>query len=367
MTRIRTLVLVLVSVLGLAALAAAGPAAASAPPHPRSHLWTWGSSSLGQLGIGVTPVPPQVVVIRPAPVPIHLTVPLQITSGGGVILGLYHGSVWAWGSGALGNGSTSSTAPVPITTLPPVRELAATGSSYYALADNGTVWAWGDGSNGELGDGSFASSLTPVQVTGLTDIGAIYGGADTTYALQFPDHRLFAWGMGTDGELGNGQLANSDAPVPVQVPDGVHQVATQCGTTYALSSRRPGHVFAWGVNAYGQLGDGTRSNAAIPVLVRRVTTATTVMAACNSGYAIIGTARTVMAWGKGNQGQMGDGHKATRVYPVAVIGLSGVTSLTAGPQAVYALLSDHTVWSWGKATAETSATASSPTTRCRPR
>lgn len=348
MTRIRTLVLVLVSVLGLAALAAAGPAAASAPPHPRSHLWTWGSSSLGQLGIGVTPVPPQVVVIRPAPVPIHLTVPLQITSGGGVILGLYHGSVWAWGSGALGNGSTSSTAPVPITTLPPVRELAATGSSYYALADNGTVWAWGDGSNGELGDGSFASSLTPVQVTGLTDIGAIYGGADTTYALQFPDHRLFAWGMGTDGELGNGQLANSDAPVPVQVPDGVHQVATQCGTTYALSSRRPGHVFAWGVNAYGQLGDGTRSNAAIPVLVRRVTTATTVMAACNSGYAIIGTARTVMAWGKGNQGQMGDGHKATRVYPVAVIGLSGVTSLTAGPQAVYALLSDHTVWSWGE-------------------
>jgi alpha-tubulin suppressor-like RCC1 family protein len=107
-------------------------------------------------------------------------------------------------------------------------------------------------------------------------------------------------------------------------------------------------VFAWGANGYGQLGDGTRSNAATPVLVRRVTTAVTVMAACNSAYAIIGTARTVMAWGKGNEGQMGDGHKATRVFPVPVTGLSGVTSLTSGLQTVYALLSDHTVWAWAE-------------------
>ena len=350
MTWIRKAAVALVCILGWAALAAPGPARASTPPHPRSHIWAWGSARGGELGIDATPIPPQVVLVRPAPVPIHLTVPLQVTSGGSVVLGLYKGMVWAWGTGPLGNGSTGSKTPVQITTLPPVRELAATGGgqAFYALADNGTVWAWGSGTNGELGDGSFASSSTPVQVTGLTGVGAIYAGSDTAYALQVPDHRLFAWGMGTNGELGNGQMANSDTPVPVQVPDGVHQVATQCGSTYALSSRRPGRVFAWGGNGDGQLGDGTRSNAATPVLVRRVTTATTVLAACNSGYAITGTAHTVMAWGRGDQGQMGDGHKATRVLPVPVTGLSGVASLTAGPATVYALLSDHTLWAWGE-------------------
>jgi alpha-tubulin suppressor-like RCC1 family protein len=355
MTRLRKVALVLVSVLGLMAPLAPGPAGASISASPRSHLWTWGFGAGGQLGIG------QARAIRVAPVPIHLSVPLQIVGGSeGPAVGLHNGSVWAWGTGPLGNGSTFSTSPVQITTLPPIRELAATDyfnpnigplDTFYALADNGTVWAWGNGTNGELGDGSFTSSLTPVQVKGLTGIGAIYAGTDTAYALRSPgDHRLFAWGAGTSGQLGNGQLANSDTPVPVQIPDGVHQVATTCGSTYALSSRRPGHVFAWGANASGQLGDGTHSNAATPVLVRRVTTATQVVAGCDYAYAITGTARTVMAWGHGSQGQMGDGHKATRVYPVSVTGVSGVTSLTTGPGTAYAVLSGGTVWAWGEGT-----------------
>jgi alpha-tubulin suppressor-like RCC1 family protein len=348
--RVQKFVLVLVSFLGWAALAAPGSAAASAPIASRSHVWAWGFGTSGQLGIGKNG-------IRVEPVPVHLGVPLQIVGGSsGPAVGLYKGAVWAWGTGPLGNGSTYSASPVQITTLPPIRELAATdpnasgeGEAFYALADDGTVWAWGSGTNGELGDGSFANSTTPVQVTGLTSIGAIYANADTAYALRSPgDHRLFAWGMGTSGQLGNGQLANSDTPVTVQLPDGVHQVASACGSAYALSSRRPGRVFAWGDNSYGQLGDGTRSNAATPVLVRRVTTATAVVAGCDAAYAITGSARTVLAWGKGAQGQMGDGHKATRLYPVSVTGLSGVNNLATGVATAYAVLSDGTVWAWGQ-------------------
>jgi alpha-tubulin suppressor-like RCC1 family protein len=59
--------------------------------------------------------------------------------------------------------------------------------------------------------------------------------------------------------------------------------------------------------------------AQAPVLVRRVTAASAVAAACGTAYGITGTPHTVVAWGKGAQGQIGDGHKATRVYPVPVI------------------------------------------------
>jgi alpha-tubulin suppressor-like RCC1 family protein len=341
MMGIRKVALVLACVLGWAALAAPGPAAAATPPHPRSHVWAWGA---GELGIANG--------IRVAPVPIHLGFPLQIVAGGdaglgGVVLGLHDGSVWAWGNGPPGNGSTGSTTPVQITTLPPIQQLAGNGAASYALADNGTVLAWGNGTNGELGDGSFTSSLTPVQVKGLTGISAIYADGDTAYALRSSDHRLFAWGAGTSGQLGNGQLANSDRPVPVHVPDGVQQVVAHCGAAYALSSKRPGRVFAWGFNGSGQLGNGTLTNEDTPVLVHQVTTADSVAAGCGFAYAIVGTAHKVMAWGSGGFGQLGDRHKASQLTPVPVINVSGVASLATSTNTAYAVLSDGSVWAWG--------------------
>ncbi len=45
---------------------------------------------------------------------------------------------------------------------------------------------------------------------------------------------------------------------------------------------------------------------------------------------------------------MGDGHKAFRVYPVSLSHLSGVTSLTTGGATAYAVVLDGSVWAWGK-------------------
>lgn len=80
----------------------------------------------------------------------------------------------------------------------------------------------------------------------------------------------------------------------MSVADQVTQLAAQCGSAYALTGGR--RVFAWGAGAYGQLGDGTRTSAATPVLVPRVSQAVTVVAGCVDAYAIIDGAGSVMAW-----------------------------------------------------------------------
>jgi alpha-tubulin suppressor-like RCC1 family protein len=49
-----------------------------------------------------------------------------------------------------------------------VAAVAAGGAHVVALKEDGTVWAWGNNGAGQLGDGSTASSTTPVQVSGLT-------------------------------------------------------------------------------------------------------------------------------------------------------------------------------------------------------
>jgi alpha-tubulin suppressor-like RCC1 family protein len=266
---------------------------------------------------------------------------------------LADGTVYAWGQQPLGNGGSGfSVTPVKVTTLSGVTAIAAMQSNalspsqqtFYALRNDGTVWAWGYGRHGELGDGSTTNSPVPVQVSGLTGVTHIVTGDDTAYAVR-RDHTVWAWGVGTSGQLGNGGTVNSDVPVQVKLPDRAAQVDSRCGSAYALVYGQ--RVFAWGDNTEGQLGDGTRTGAATPVLVRRVNGAAAVVAGCVDAYAIIHGSGTVMAWGEGDQGEMGDGHTATRTLPVQVSGLTGVTKVSVGYATTYAVGSAGMAWAWG--------------------
>ena len=64
----------------------------------------------------------------------------------------------------------------------------AVGSSHgLARISDGTVWAWGSNTNGELGSGTSGptlSSQTPVEVRGLTGVGAIGAGYHYSLALK---------------------------------------------------------------------------------------------------------------------------------------------------------------------------------------
>src|SRR5262249_3809754 len=106
---------------------------------------------------------------------------------------LSDGSVWDWGinwHGKLGDGTASVFSDpahfaggdhdhhTPIQVhgagnvgyLPSITAIMAGESHSFALKSNGTVWAWGWNAMGQLGDGDFADSYVPVQVSGLYSI-----------------------------------------------------------------------------------------------------------------------------------------------------------------------------------------------------
>jgi uncharacterized protein (TIGR03437 family) len=154
--------------------------------------------------------------------------------------------------------------PVQVSGLTSVVAIAAGATHSLALKSDGTVWAWGDNSEGELGNGSNANSNAPVQVSGLTGVVAIAGGANHSLSLK-SDGTVWAWG----NELGNGSNANSYVPVQVSGLTGV--VAIAGGEFHSLSVKMDGTVWAWGSNFYGQLGNGSNAHSNVPVQVSGLT------------------------------------------------------------------------------------------------
>ncbi|MGD9732942.1 MAG: DUF1566 domain-containing protein [Desulfamplus sp.] len=264
------------------------------------------------------------------------------------------GTVWAWGingSGQLGNETTTGSTPVKVTGLANVSAIAAGGSGYtgrghtIALKTDGTVWAWGANEDGQLGNGTTTDSYTPVQVSGLTNISAIAAGRHHTIALK-TDGTVWAWGWNQYGQLGNGTWNNSSL-TPVQVTGLTNVSAIATGNYHTIALKTDGTVWAWGANEDGQLGNSTWYYTILtPVQVSGLTNVSVI--AAGSYYTVaIKTDGTVWAWGSNEYGQLGNGGIIESNTPIQVTGLTNISAIAAGSYHTVALKTDGTIWAWG--------------------
>jgi alpha-tubulin suppressor-like RCC1 family protein len=322
----------------------------------RGSVLGWGYSVAGSLGNGQ-------YADAAVPVAAHLPAGTVITAtatGAETVYGLTStGAVYAWGAGfngELGNGTAVSFTALPVkVSIPTGTVITAIGAGEYdgyAVTSTGQVLAWGNGIDGELGNGSTAGSDVPVAVslpsgTTVTSVtGYLYGAVARTSAGT-----VLAWGNGIDGELGDGTTASSDVPVAVQLPSGVSVTSLAAGEYGAYASTSAGGVLAWGSNTLGELGDGTTTSSDVPVAVSvpAGTKVTAVAAGGYDGYALTSTGK-VLAWGLDSQGELGNGTIVTNSdVPVAVSLPSGttVTSVAGEIGAGLARTSAGRLLAWG--------------------
>lgn len=283
-------------------------------------LRVWGSNSYGQLGDGTT-------TLRTTPVTglWANSIAIATSDTDGITLAVKSDrTVWSAGNnnwGTLGDGTMVNRAtPVQVTGLTNVLTVAV--GSYHALAVklDGTVWTWGTEMSGEFGDGGASNSvqLTPIQVPGLTNVVAVSAGYLSSYALK-SDGSVWAWGMNAHGQLGLGS-AYSSSSVPMQIVGLAGITAIAAGWYHATALKSDGTVSAWGDNTYGGLGDGTVTRRYTPVQVSSLSN----VVAISNGYqfSMAKTSNgTVKAWGYNGYGQLGDGTTTNRLTPVSVVGL----------------------------------------------
>ena len=153
------------------------------------------------------------------------------------------------------------------TAISGVIEISLGFSHACALTNVGKVLCWGYGGYGRLGSGEANSKKHPVYVVEgdnssahLTGIVQISGGEDFTCALNNL-HNVYCWGQGENGRLGNDFSNSKRYPVHVVETDGnpssmLSDVAqVEAGLHHSCVLKITGKIFCWGEGKSGSLGD----------------------------------------------------------------------------------------------------------------
>ena len=229
----------------------------------------------------------------------------------------------------------------------PEGSVAGGGGHSLALREDGTVWAWGENAVGQLGDGTSTSRSEPVQVVGLSSVRSVTAGLGEHSLAVREDGSVWAWGGNAWGELGDGSSGvDAHREVPVQVVGLTNVRSVAAGGFHSLAVREDGTVWAWGKNDSGQLGDGSTVDRSSPVQVAGLANVRSVAAGGRHSLALLEDG-SVWAWGDNGFGQLGDGGTTSRSSAQQVVGLSGVRTVMAGFFHALAVLEDGSVWAFG--------------------
>jgi alpha-tubulin suppressor-like RCC1 family protein len=244
-----------------------------------------------------------------------------------------------------------------------IAAIAAGTSHSLALTTGGNVYAWGANGSGQLGIGPTpTSTATPTQVTTLSNVVAIATGANHSLAVK-SDGTMWAWGANGSGQLGDGSTTNRNTPVQVTESSTVNLLsitAVAAGANHSLAVKSDGTAWAWGLNGNGQVGIGSTSSPQTRAV--QVNTLTGVTAVEGGEYHSVARTSdgTAWAWGYNAYGQLGTSNNNQATSPLEVVGLPGVTHVRAGQHFSMALASDWNVSTWGIYTAlGTTSTSSS--------
>jgi alpha-tubulin suppressor-like RCC1 family protein len=239
----------------------------------------WGDNRFGQLGIGNNTGPENDSQSGP-----HSSKPVAVSGGlkfRHVSPGHQHvcgvttdNRVFCWGYnryGQVGDGSGGwlKFKPVRVAGTQLYREVDAGRDFTCAVTTGDRAYCWGFNSIGELGNGTRNLSRVPKAVSGglsfeRVSAGEFHACAETT------GHKAYCWGSRGAGALGDGKFGDTDqfSLTPVAVVGGLSFSQVSAGSPDHTCARTPAGVgYCWGRGFNGQLGNGTTGRSAVPVAV----------------------------------------------------------------------------------------------------
>ena len=152
------------------------------------------------------------------------------------------------------------------------------------------------------------------------------------------DGSLYMWGVNDFGQIGDGTTKNRYKPTKILD----HVVSVSLGDYYSGAITQDGSLYMWGSNDSGQIGDGTTEDRYKPTKILDHVIAVS-LGVSHSGA--ITQDGSLYMWGSNSRGGIGDGTTEVRYKPTKILDHVIAVSLQTGNSG--AITQDGSLYMWG--------------------
>jgi alpha-tubulin suppressor-like RCC1 family protein len=224
---------------------------------------------------------------------------------------------------------------------------SATTSPHAAATAGSTVYRWGVvGNKGAI---SQLQLQTPTAIAGIPGRVVQIATSNSDGYARTSTGAVYGWGVNSYGELGDGQLTPYETKAfKVEFPAGVTitSLANPMPFDGALAIDSTGHAWGWGLNA----ADDLCLSGLIEKQPQQLPLSDVTLATGARTHALVDSHGTVYACGSGDAGELGNGSTASASTPTPVVGLPNgvrVTALTSSWEGSGALFGNGEYYNWG--------------------
>ncbi|KAL0226850.1 hypothetical protein P9112_014174 [Eukaryota sp. TZLM1-RC] len=181
-----------------------------------------------------------------------------------------------------------------------IHSLSVGESHVLLLRKDGKVFSFGIGEEGQLGDGSNTWRESAVHVGIPERIAAVHATKQNSFAITV-DGELYGWGENQSGLLGTDKLSSYNTPIKIPISD-VKSVAA--GDGFLLVLKSDGSVYGLGSQSGGKLGNDNYGNTIEPIKVEALENIVDI--ASGSGHSLaLHQDGSVSVFGMNYYGQLG--------------------------------------------------------------
>jgi alpha-tubulin suppressor-like RCC1 family protein len=181
------------------------------------------------------------------------------------------GSLWVWGLKIYENSDDTfynESILIPKKIADEVISVSTGVGSLLAVKEDASLWTWGlSGLEFEqFYEGAF---LTFPIIEIMDDVAHAFTSILNRMSIK-NDKSLWVWGIyieksGQVNELGDYRLWTCVVSTPEMIMENV--VSATCEGGHYMAVKTDGTLWSWGFNGLGQLGDGTRTDSIIPIMI----------------------------------------------------------------------------------------------------